>query len=123
MKTYTFNVVVEPDEDRWYAECPVLVHQGASTWGYTREEALRNIEDVVRMVVESLIEHGEPVPEAIKCKGPSILALPSWSDPLYLTLLRPLCVRTRGTHEGPSIHRRSQRFPQCLCVSVSNLPK
>jgi predicted RNase H-like HicB family nuclease len=66
MKTYTFNVVVEPDEDRWYAECPPLVRQGAATWGYTREEALHNIEEVVRMVVESLIEHGEPVPE-----GPS----------------------------------------------------
>ena len=66
MKTYTFNVVVEPDEDRWYAECPVLVRQGAATWGYTQEEALKNIEEVVRMVVESLIEHGELVPE-----GPS----------------------------------------------------
>ena len=63
MKTYTFSIVVEPDEDRWYAECPVLVRQGAATWGYTREEAIRNIEDVVRMVVESLIEHGESVPE------------------------------------------------------------
>jgi predicted RNase H-like HicB family nuclease len=63
MKTYTFNVIVEPDEDRWYAECPLLVRQGAATWGYTREEALHNIEDVVRMVVESLIENGEPVPE------------------------------------------------------------
>ena len=64
MKTYTFNVVVEPDEDRWYAECPLLVRQGAATWGHTRKEALQNIEDVVRMVVESLIEHGEPVPDS-----------------------------------------------------------
>jgi predicted RNase H-like HicB family nuclease len=66
MKTYTFHVVVEPDEDRWYAECPVLVRQGAATWGYTRDEAIRNIEEVVRMVVASLIAHGEPIPE-----GPS----------------------------------------------------
>jgi predicted RNase H-like HicB family nuclease len=63
MKTYTFNVVVEPDEDRWYAECPLLVRQGAATWGDTREEALANIEEVVRMVLESMIEHGEPLPE------------------------------------------------------------
>lgn len=63
MKTYTFNVVLEPDEDRWYAECPLLVRQGAATWGYTREEALANIEDVVRMVLESMIEHGEPLPD------------------------------------------------------------
>jgi len=24
MKTYIFKVVVEPDEDRWHAYCPVL---------------------------------------------------------------------------------------------------
>ena len=64
MTTYTFNVVVEPDEDRWHAECPLLVRQGADTWGHTKEEALKNIEDVVRMVLESLIEHGEPIPES-----------------------------------------------------------
>jgi predicted RNase H-like HicB family nuclease len=63
MNTYTFNVVVEPDEDRWYAECPLLVRQGAATWGYTRDEALTHMEDVVMMVVKSLIEHGESIPE------------------------------------------------------------
>jgi predicted RNase H-like HicB family nuclease len=63
MKTYTFSVVIEPDEDRWYAECPLLVRQGAATWGNTRKEVLTHMEDVVRIVVESLIEHGESIPE------------------------------------------------------------
>lgn len=63
MKTYAFSVVVEPDEDRWHAYCPALVEKGGATWGYTEEEALRNIDEVVRMVVESLVAHGEPVPE------------------------------------------------------------
>jgi predicted RNase H-like HicB family nuclease len=63
MRTYTFKVVVEPDEDRWHAYCPHLERHGGATWGYTREDALRNIEDVVRMVVESMIEHGEPIPD------------------------------------------------------------
>lgn len=63
MKTYSFRVVVEPDGDRWHAYCPALVRKGGATWGYTREEAVRNIEEVVRMVVASLMEHGEPVPE------------------------------------------------------------
>jgi predicted RNase H-like HicB family nuclease len=63
MKTYLFKVVVEPDDDRWTAYCPALLQQGASTWGYTQEEALRHIEEVVRMVVDSLREHGEPLPE------------------------------------------------------------
>jgi predicted RNase H-like HicB family nuclease len=66
MKTYTYKVVVEPDEDRWHAYCPTLERQGAATWGRTKEEAFKHIEEVVRMVVESLIEHGEAVPE-----GPS----------------------------------------------------
>ena len=63
-KTYTFKVVVEPDEGRGHAYCPALVEQGGATWGTTKEEALKNIEEVVKMVVESLVEHGEPVPDA-----------------------------------------------------------
>ena len=63
LKTYTFKIVVEPDEDRWFAYCPVLEEKGGATWGYTKEEALKNIEEVVKMVVESLIAHGDPVPE------------------------------------------------------------
>ena len=42
--------------------CPALVSAGAATWGYTRAEALRNIQDVARMVVDSLLEHGEALP-------------------------------------------------------------
>jgi predicted RNase H-like HicB family nuclease len=61
--TYTFKVVVEPDEDAWYASCPALVRQGGATWGTTREEALANLDEVMRMVVASMIEHGEPIPE------------------------------------------------------------
>jgi len=60
--TYSFKVVVEPDGDRWHAYCPALVTAGAATWGYTRQEALRNLQDVVRLVVDSLIEHGEKLP-------------------------------------------------------------
>lgn len=63
MKTYVFKVVVEPDEDAWFASCPALESQGAATWGETEEEALKNIEEVVRMVVESLLENDEPLPE------------------------------------------------------------
>lgn len=43
MKTYTFKVVVEPDEDRWHAYCPALKGKGGSIWGHTREEALKHI--------------------------------------------------------------------------------
>ena len=69
MKTYNFKVVVERDEDfdgnpsGWHAYCPALEKVGGSTWGETQEEALKNISDVVHMVVESMLEHGEHIPE------------------------------------------------------------
>lgn len=63
MKTYVFRVVVEPDEDRWVAYAPALKNQGGATWGYTREEALENIGQVVQMTAESMRAHGEPIPE------------------------------------------------------------
>ena len=63
MKSYTFKVVVEPDEDRWHAFCPALEREGCATWGHTREEALKNIDEVIQLVVESMIEHGEQLPQ------------------------------------------------------------
>jgi predicted RNase H-like HicB family nuclease len=63
MKTYTSKVVVEPDEDRWHAYCPALEDRGASTWGRTRAEALKHIDEVVQLVVDSMSEHGETLPE------------------------------------------------------------
>ncbi|HEY3795333.1 MAG TPA: type II toxin-antitoxin system HicB family antitoxin, partial [Bradyrhizobium sp.] len=39
-----------------------LEAQGASTWGYTREEALANIREVLEMIVGELAEEGGSVP-------------------------------------------------------------
>ncbi|MBF0609245.1 MAG: type II toxin-antitoxin system HicB family antitoxin [Magnetococcales bacterium] len=61
-RVYTFTVVVEPDEDRWFAYCPALHKQGAATWGYTRQEAISNIKKVVKMVIGTLTEDNEPIP-------------------------------------------------------------
>ncbi|HTU48914.1 MAG TPA: type II toxin-antitoxin system HicB family antitoxin [Bryobacteraceae bacterium] len=69
MKTYNFKVVIEPDEDfdgkpaGWHAYCPALERLGGSTWGETRELALKNINEVVHMIVQELIEEGQPLPE------------------------------------------------------------
>ena len=74
MKTYNFKVVIEPDEDfdgnpsGWHAFCPALERVGGSTWGATESEALKNIDSVVRMVVQSMIDHGEAVPEEPNCE-------------------------------------------------------
>ncbi|MBI4319592.1 MAG: type II toxin-antitoxin system HicB family antitoxin [Chloroflexi bacterium] len=63
MKTYVFRVVVEPDEDRWVAYCPVLQDKGGASWGYTPEEALKNVREVIEMTIDSMLAHGEPIPE------------------------------------------------------------
>lgn len=69
MRTFDFRVVLEPDEDfdgnqsGWRAFCPALEGLGGSTWGESREAALNNINEVVRMIVEELIEEGKPLPE------------------------------------------------------------
>jgi predicted RNase H-like HicB family nuclease len=61
MKTYVFRVVIEPDEDRYHAEIPVL--PGCYSWGHTYEEALRNIKEAAELWVETLTEDGESIPQ------------------------------------------------------------
>lgn len=66
MKSYTFPIEIEADEDRWFARVPGLESQGAATWGYTREEALRNIQEVAQMVIECLVEDGTGLPPSVR---------------------------------------------------------
>ena len=69
MKTYNFKAVIEPDEDfdgnpaGWHAYCPALANISGATWGETREEALKNMNEVIHMIVEELIEEGKPLLE------------------------------------------------------------
>ena len=74
MASYRFEAVVEPDDDQWHAYCPALVELGGATWGETRDEALANLEEVVRLVVASLLEHGDEVP-AGSIRGESLIAV------------------------------------------------
>jgi predicted RNase H-like HicB family nuclease len=63
MKTYTFKVIVEPDNDRWHASCPTLQKYGGATWGASKEEAYRHIQEVVQMIIEELTEDGIAIPD------------------------------------------------------------
>ncbi|NAT11010.1 hypothetical protein C4E22_05640 [ANME-1 cluster archaeon AG-394-G06] len=65
MKTYTFKVIIEKDffddgREAYHAYAPAL--KGAATWGYSKEEAITGIKEVIQMVVESMAEHHEPLP-------------------------------------------------------------
>jgi predicted RNase H-like HicB family nuclease len=62
MKTYTFKVVVEPDEGGFHAYCPALRRYGAVTQGATADEALKNINEVVQMIMDELQDDGIPLP-------------------------------------------------------------
>ena len=53
---YVFEVVIEPDEDRYHAYCPSL--KGCRTWGRTEEEAYKNIHEVLELYLEALIDEG-----------------------------------------------------------------
>ena len=65
---YIYRVTVEPDEDRYHAEVPAL--PGCYSWGYSYEEALKNIKEAIELWLEVKKEAGEPIPieepEAIK---------------------------------------------------------
>lgn len=55
------QVLLYPGEDGYYvAEVPSL--PGAISQGKTREEAIRNIREVITLIEDVLTEHGEPIP-------------------------------------------------------------
>jgi len=59
-KEYIFEVVIEPDEDRYHTYCPSL--KGCRTWGHTEEEAYKNIQEALELYLEALIDEGDPIP-------------------------------------------------------------
>jgi len=62
MKKMTLPIVVEKDENGYFVSCPTL--QGCYTQADTYEEALKNIEDAIRLCLEDMIENGEEIPES-----------------------------------------------------------
>jgi predicted RNase H-like HicB family nuclease len=75
MRSYAFPVVIEPDEDVWRAYVPDLESKGAATWGHTKEEALRNIQEVAQMVIEALLEDGESLPTSVTASDRPVVAV------------------------------------------------
>jgi len=62
MAGYRFSVVIEKDNEGYFAFCPEL--QGCYTQGNTYEEVLENIRDAIRLHVEDRIESGEEISQA-----------------------------------------------------------
>jgi len=73
--SYIVQVVVEPDEDIWRAFIPDLESRGAATWGHARDEALRNIQEVVQMVIEELIDEQAPLPDSVSVSPDAVVGV------------------------------------------------
>ena len=63
MTFYTFEIVIEkePEDEGYLASSPTL--PGCFSNGRSMEEARRNIRAAIQQHVESLLAHGQPVPQ------------------------------------------------------------
>jgi predicted RNase H-like HicB family nuclease len=59
MGGYRFAIVVEKDEQGYFAYCPEL--QGCYTQGESFEEVIENIRDAIKLHVEDRLADNEPV--------------------------------------------------------------
>lgn len=75
MRSFILRVVLEQDDDVWRAYVPELEAKGAATWGHTREEALKNIQEVAQMVIEELQEDGESLPPSVTVSDQPLVAI------------------------------------------------
>ncbi len=62
MNNYRLAVVIEKDEDGYFAYCPQL--QGCYTQGNTFEEAIENLKDAVKLHIEDRLAKNEPIPSS-----------------------------------------------------------
>jgi predicted RNase H-like HicB family nuclease len=65
MTKYQFAIVIEKDEDGVFiASCPAL--QGCYSQGDTREEAIANLKDAIRLHIEARVNLGESIPTEVE---------------------------------------------------------
>lgn len=62
MRKFTLPIVIEKDEDGYFAFCPVL--QGCYTQGDSYEEVFTNISDAARLHIEDRLSNDERIPTA-----------------------------------------------------------
>ena len=60
MKQYDLPIIIEQDEDGYFATCPEL--QGCYSQGNTYEETLDNIKDAITLHLQDRLEEKEDLP-------------------------------------------------------------
>ena len=63
MKQVTLPIIIEADAEGYFVSCPAL--QGCYSQGDTYEEAMKNIQDAIRLHIEDRLADGEEIPEHI----------------------------------------------------------
>ena len=57
-----FGVIIEKDDDGYFAHLPAL--QGCYAQGDTYEETLANVQDAIRLNLEDIKESGQKMPKS-----------------------------------------------------------
>ncbi len=60
LRTFVYRVKIVPDENTFFADVPAL--PACYSWGYTYEEAVKNVKISIQLCLEVLSEDGEPIP-------------------------------------------------------------
>jgi len=58
---HTYSLTIERHEDGYLAFFPAL--PGCKTWAPTYEGAIKNAEEALSLYLDTLAEHGDPIPE------------------------------------------------------------
>ncbi|MDO8671698.1 MAG: type II toxin-antitoxin system HicB family antitoxin [Dehalococcoidia bacterium] len=61
MKTYSYLVILHPEEGRYWVSVPAL--PGCYSQGDTVDGAIDNVREAITLCIEDLVAHGEPIPE------------------------------------------------------------
>lgn len=69
-QTYTYSVVLEPDDEAGGLAVHVPALPGCHTEGDTRDEAIAMAQDAIGAYIESLLAHNEPIPIESNRAGP-----------------------------------------------------
>lgn len=76
MKTYSYRIIIEPDENNtFHAYAPAL--PGCHTWGHSFEQAHKYIKDAIAVYLKSLQADGEKIPEDKGVEIVEMISLPS----------------------------------------------
>ncbi len=70
-----YHVVIEPDGKQFHGYVPAL--PGCHTWGKSVAAAKRGLQEAMSLYIESLIAHGDPIPQENRLQYIQRISVPS----------------------------------------------